>query len=94
MSDPQSQLQTLLTEVILPNLKGIHASQVEQRFQSDCLTQDLENFRAEMQTRFAELRAELAACRQELEDAMVTLRESEATNPAAPVPTGKKTLIH
>jgi len=63
MSELYSQLQTLLTDVILPNLKGIHANQVEQRFQSDCLNQDLEDFRAEMRIQFAELRAELAACR-------------------------------
>jgi len=94
MSALYSQLQTLLNDVILPNLKGIHANQVEQRFQSDCLNQDLEDFRAEMQIQFAELRAQLAACRQELEDAMVILRESESVNAADPAAAIKKTMIH
>ena len=94
MSDLSTQLQTLLLDVVLPNLKGIQASQDEQRFQTDSLNQSLEDFRSEMHLRFAELRAEIAACRQELEDAMVTLRESEAANSADASMNGKKTLIH
>jgi len=94
MSDLHSQLKTFLTDVILPNLQEIHASQVEQRFQTDCLNQNLEDFREEMQLRFAELRAELAACRQQLEDALVTLREAEATSELPSTLNSKKTLIH
>jgi len=94
MSDLYSQLQTLLTDVIIPKLKGIHSSQVEQRFQTEVLSQDLEDFRAEMQIQFAELRAELTDCRQQLEDAMVTIRESEAANGPEPGFTVKKTMIH
>jgi hypothetical protein len=94
MSNQHSQLQALLTDVILPNLQEIHASQVEQRFQTDCLNQNLEDFREEIELRFAELRAELAACRQQLEDTMVTLRETETATELPSTPNDKKTLIH
>ena len=92
MSDLLSQLYSVLVDVVMPNLKGIQASQIEQRMQTDRLNQNLDEFRAEMQLRFFELRTEIAACRQELEDAMVTIREVEAANAeSSPI---KKTLIH
>jgi septal ring factor EnvC (AmiA/AmiB activator) len=94
MPDTFSQLQILLLDVILPNLKGVHASQLEQRRQTDRMMQELAEFRIEMQQRFAELRAEIAACRNELEDAMVTLRETDSVNTAESSPRSKKALIH
>lgn len=94
MSDLYTQLRTLLTDVILPNLKSIHANQVEQQFQTDCLNKNLEEFQTEMQFRFAELRTELASCRLQLEDAMVTLREREAESADDSAATSKKPLIH
>jgi len=89
-----SQLHALLLDVILPNLKGIQASQAEQRAQTERLNQNLEEFRAEMQLRFAEIRAELAACRQEVEDTMVTLRETDIPDDPDSIITSKKRLIH
>jgi hypothetical protein len=47
-----------------------------------------------MQLRFAEIRAELAACRQEVEDTMVTLRETDLPDDSESIVTGKKRLIH
>jgi hypothetical protein len=94
MSDFLAQLYSVLVDVVLPNLKGIQASQTEQRMQTDRLNQSLDEFRAEMQIRFAELRAEVIFCRQELEDAMVTLRESDTSGTGDENLRGKKTLIH
>jgi len=89
-----TQLHALLVDVILPHLKGIQASQAEQRVQTERLNQNLEEFRSEMQLRFAEIRAELAACRQEVEDTMVTLRETDLPDDSESIVTGKKRLIH
>jgi predicted phage gp36 major capsid-like protein len=94
MKDMLTQLHALLVDVILPHLKGIQASQAEQRVQTERLNQNLEEFRSEMQLRFAEIRAELAACRQEVEDTMVTLRETDLPDDSESIVTGKKRLIH
>jgi predicted phage gp36 major capsid-like protein len=94
MSEMLSQLHRLLADVILPHLKGIQASQTEQRLQTERLNQNIEEFRAEMQMRFAEIRAEIAACRQDIEDAMVTFRESDAADFPEDSAQIKKRLIH
>jgi hypothetical protein len=94
MTDTLSQLEILLTDVILPNLKGISACQVEQRMEGDRLARMIEDFRSEIQISFAQLRAEIAACRQEVEDAAILLRDGEAASPAEPAVKGRKTLIH
>ncbi|MFC5865242.1 hypothetical protein ACFPT7_23255 [Acidicapsa dinghuensis] len=94
MQDLLSQIQKVLTGVILPHLKGIQVSQTEQRLETERLNRNFEEFRVEMQTRFAELRSELVACRQELEDAMVTIREIDGTEFPDHEPSHKKRLIH
>ena len=94
MSEMLSKIYALLLDVILPHLKDIQASQAEQRVQTERLNQNLEEFRAEMQLRFAEIRAELAACRQEVEDTMVTIRETDFPDDGGSIVTSKKRLIH
>ena len=94
MSDMLSQIFKLLVDVVVPNLKGIQASQAEQRLQTEQLSRNLEDFRAEMRVKFTEIRAEIAASRLQVEDAMVTLREAETSSANDPAPHGKKTLIH
>ena len=94
MSDMLSQIFRLLVDVVVPSLKGIQASQAEQRLQTEQLSRSLEDFRAEMRVRFTEIRAELAVTRVQVEDAMVTLREAETAEAIDSVPHGKKTLIH
>lgn len=89
-----SQIQKVLTGVIVPHLKGIQVSQTEQRLESERLNRNFEEFRIDMQTRFAELRAEIAACRRELDDAVVTLREADASENQDREPTLKKRFIH
>jgi hypothetical protein len=78
MSAMLSQIIALLTDVIAPQLQSIHASQAEQRLETERLNRNVEEFRLEMQMRFAAMHAEIAACRQELEDTMVIVRERDA----------------
>lgn len=94
MKEMLAQLHALLLDVILPHLKGVQASQAEQRIQTDLLNRNLEEFQSEMQLRFAEIRAEIAACRQEVEDTMVTLREADRIDDTESTVTNKKRLIH
>ena len=94
MADMLSQLYKLLVDVVLPNLQGIQASQAEQRQQTEQLNRNLDEFRAEMLLRFTEIRAELAVCRVQVEDAMVTLRETETAEADDSTSQGKKPLIH
>jgi hypothetical protein len=94
MSDMLSQIFRLLVDVVLPNLKEIQAGQADQRLQAEQLSRSLEDFRAEMRIKFTEIRAEIAASRLQVEDAIVTLRESEPAEANIPAPHGKKTLIH
>lgn len=89
-----SQIHKLLTGVILPHLKGIQISQTEQRLETERLNRNFEEFRLDMQTRFADLRAELAACRKDLEDVLVTIRESDNAEFNDHEPMQKKRLIH
>lgn len=94
MQDLLTQIHRVLTEVIVPHLKGIQVSQAEQRLETERLNRNFEDFRIEMQGRFAELRTELAACRQELEAAMVTIRETDAPEFPDRETAPKKRLIH
>ena len=94
MSDMLSQIFRLLVDVVVPNLKDIQASQAEQRLQTERLSRSLEDFRAEMRVKFAEVRAEIAASRLQVEDAMITLREAETAEAIDSIPHSKKTLIH
>ena len=93
-SDALSQPYAVLIDVILPNLKAIQANQVEQRLQSENLFNNLQEFRAEMRLRFSELRAEVALCRQEVEDAMVTLRDSNPADDGETTYRLRKSQIH
>lgn len=94
MSEMLSKIYALLLDVILPNLKSVLTSQAEQRSETDRLNRNLDDFRTEMAIRFAEIRAEIALCRQEIEDTMVILRESEAAESGAAPPGRKKRIVN
>jgi hypothetical protein len=94
MSDTLSRLHAILIDEILPHLNQIELSQAEQRRHTEQLGHNINDFRAEMQLRFAELRAEIAYCRQEVEDVMVSLRDTDSPSDAEPVVVFKKTQIH
>jgi len=94
MSDQLTEIHKLLLGVILPNLEGIMSSQAEQRYQAEGLNQSLEEFRSEMNIHFAELHAELAAIRLQLEDVIVTVSETEATQESDQMGRRRKPMIH
>ncbi len=89
---PLLQLSDLLSDIVLPNLHEIQDSQAEQRVKTDTLNRAIEDFRTEMQVRFAELRAELAACRAELAEALSKVAELSEREAKAAGP--KSTLVH
>jgi|HubBroStandDraft_2_1064218.scaffolds.fasta_scaffold954782_1 hypothetical protein len=94
MSEMLSKIYALLLDVILPNLKAVHISQAEQTVQAERLNRNLEEFRTEMQIRMAEIRAEIALCRQELEDARVILEQTEEADVADIRPPKKKRIVN
>jgi hypothetical protein len=94
MSEMLAKVHALLTEVILPRLQEIQASQEEQKVQTSRLYASVEEFRTEMLLRFVELHAEIAACRSQIEDAMVTLRESETGSEVETTGPFKKPLLN
>jgi ferritin-like protein len=94
MPEMLSQIFSLLVDRILPHLKSIEASQMEQREHYETISRNLKDLQSEMQIRFAELRAEIAACRMELEDTMVTIRERDAVDAADAGERRKKRLVH
>jgi hypothetical protein len=88
------KIDAMLLDAILPNLKSVQANQAELTMQAGRLNRNLEQFRAETQILMAEVRAEMAQCRQELEDTMVTLRESEAAEDSDTPPVRKKRIVN
>lgn len=66
MSDPLSDLNTLLGDVILPNLKAVQRSQSEQIAANNRLERAIEELRTHLEAQFGQLAAQLTACRTEL----------------------------
>ena len=94
MPDAITRLYALLMDVVLPHLKDIQASQAEQRLHAERLHRSVEEFQTEMQLRFAEIRAEIALCRQQLEDVLVTIQDTPEGDADGPRFRLKKTMIH
>jgi hypothetical protein len=94
MTEMLSEIYELLLDRILPQLKNIEASQAEQRAHYETIHRNMRDLHAEIQIRFAELRAEVAACRQELEDTMVTIRERDSIEEKTSSDRRKRRLIH
>ena len=66
MNELLDHLTHLLSGVILPNLKAVQASQVEQIAANDRLENDIEELRVHLEAQFAHLHEQLTACRAEL----------------------------
>lgn len=92
MNEPLASLSTLLSDVILPNLKAIQASQNEQIANNDRLEQAIDELRVHMEAQFAHLAALLTACRAELAATQAMLKASQAGNSTIFV--DRSTLIH
>jgi len=92
MSEILDPLTRLLSDVILPNLKSVQASQAEQIAANDRLENAIDELRLHLESQFAHLSAQLTACRAEL-------AASQATFKAAQIQSGKvapdrSTLVH
>jgi len=64
----------LLSELILPNLKAVQASQKEQISANDRLEEAIEELRLHLDSQFAHLSAQLTACRAEIAATQAALK--------------------
>jgi signal transduction protein with GAF and PtsI domain len=83
MDDPIGSLAQLLTDVILPNMKAVHASQAEQIAGNDRLEQAIEELQNHMRSQFALLDAQLTGCRAEIAALHAALEAAGAQRGAA-----------
>lgn len=92
MDEPLSTLARLLSDVILPNLQAVQASQGQQIAANDRLETAIEELREHLDAQFAILSSQLTACRAELAATQALLRavqnKEELQEPDRPV------LIH
>jgi hypothetical protein len=78
MNEPVvASLTQLLADVILPNLKAVQASQIEQIAANDRLENDIEELRIHLESHFAHLSAQLTACRAELAATQAALKAAQ-----------------
>jgi hypothetical protein len=92
MNELFASLSRLLSDVILPNLKAVQASQSEQIAANDRLEQAIEELRLHMDSQFAHLTAQLTAFRAEVAAAQAMLEAAEEMD--ALRGTARPTLIH
>ncbi len=92
MSDPFASLTQVLSDIILPNLKSVQASQAEQIAANDRLEHAIEDLRTHVELQFALLAAQLTACQAELAAAHEALKAAQV-QAGMRMPNGKH-LIH
>jgi dynactin complex subunit len=80
MDEPIDSLTRLLADVILPNLQSVQGSQAEQIAANARLENALEELRACLKSQFAQLSAQLSACRVELAVTQLALKAAQARN--------------
>ena len=78
MNDAIEVVTRLLSETVLPGLHRVHASQKEQIAANDRLEGAIEELRSRLEMQFAELRAQLTACRAEVAALHATLQAVRA----------------
>lgn len=77
MDEAMGVVARTLSEVILPNLERVQASQMEQIAANDRLEQAIEELRERLDGQFAELRVQLTACRAEVAALHAALRAAQ-----------------
>lgn len=92
MSDPLSTLNTLLGDVILPNLKAVQHSQSEQIAANTRLERAIEDLRTHLEAQFGHLAAQLTACRTELAATQALLKALQ--DRAAQLPANSSRLVN
>ncbi len=78
MNEAMDVVTRLLAEKILPSLQRVHISQKEQIAANDRLEGAIEDLRSRLEMQFAELRAQLTACRAEVAALHATLQAVRA----------------
>jgi hypothetical protein len=78
MNDPFATLTSLLSDVILPNLKDVQMSQAEQIAANDRLEHAIEDLRTHLESQFALLSAQLTTCRAELAVTQAALKTAQS----------------
>jgi len=91
MDDPFVSLTRVLTDVILPNLQSVQASQSEQIAANDRLENAIEELRQHLESQFAHLSAQLTACRAELAAAQAAFQARTQSGAVGP---DRTNLIH
>lgn len=74
MNEPTDVISQLLSDEILPNLKAVQASQLQQIAANNRLEQAIEELRLHLDSQFACLSAQLTACRAELAATQAALK--------------------
>ena len=92
MDDLNAPLLRLLTDVVLPNLKAVQASQSEQIAANDRIELAIEKLQAHMRSHFALLDAQLTACRAEIAALHAALEAAQAQRNSAGA--ARVTLVH
>ena len=92
MEEIMGQFSRLLSDVILPNLKAVQASQNEQIAANDRLENDIQELRTHLESQFAHLSAQLTACRAELAATQALLKATQGKN--GTLKPERATLIH
>jgi ABC-type transporter Mla subunit MlaD len=92
MNDPIVTLSRLLSDVILPNLKAVQASQAEQIAANDRLENEIDELRTHLNSQFAHLAALLTACRAELATTQAMLKA--AREQSGTFEPDRTTLVH
>ena len=92
MNDSDAALLQLLSDVILPNLKTVQASQSEQITANDHLNEAIEELRLHIRSQFAHISTQLTACRAEIAALHAALEAAQAK--AASVVPNSTTRIH
>jgi PBP1b-binding outer membrane lipoprotein LpoB len=92
MNETFAPLTRILTDVILPNLKAVQASQAEQIAANDRLEDAIEELRLNLASQFAHLSAQLTACRAELAAAHAMFEAVQQQNGAPE--RDRMTIIH
>jgi hypothetical protein len=92
MDDPFTSISHLLTEVILPNLRAVQASQADHIASNDRIEQSIEELQMHLRSQFALLNAQLTACRAEVAALQAALEEAKSRKDLAG--NNRASLVH